>query len=400
MVRHQSWKDIQTQLYILYKGRSLLSKIFCGGILRELPIEEAEMLAEFKDGTAQTLMSYGVISERDGYLVLENPHLDYFLECQAVNRRISVGAVQDCLDRLQTAIGQYRLEKNEKKKSRHHREVQKALETIELQARSQCAALKHEISETYKQESNLEKKIYLLENYRDKSEAIYKLVQECERILSSESLFFSVQCDENTKRIRIDVLNSLMFCHNYLISLTREVVQYLTQFRQMEIINKKLRKLKELKDQKILEAETNIEQLISEHPAVHLDKPDTPHYKVSIEDFTQNISPEMITQMLQSRGLKAPKRPLSPPLLESELNENAKVVKKPTLDYKAVWNSFAASSNDLMSFLMARKYDGFDTWPAIVSLFCLLVKNNINSCKIKDDFASQQGVSYPLVYAK
>ena len=117
MVQQLTWQSLSHQLKVLSEGSSLLSKIFSNGIQREISIEDLTSLPEYLDGTAEKLINYGVLVEDNGVVAIENPHLDYFLDCQAANRRISVGVVKDCIDQLSISITNYKTEKNEKKKT-------------------------------------------------------------------------------------------------------------------------------------------------------------------------------------------------------------------------------------------------------------------------------------------
>ena len=178
MEQRLTWQNLSHQLKILNEGSSLLSKIFSNGVLREIKIEDLTALPEYQSGIADLLINYGVLSEDNGYVAIESPHLEYFLDSQAVNR-ISVGAVQDSVDQLYVAIQNFQTEKNDKKKQHYLRDVQKVLGHVALQSMKQVTILKHEIREVYKQEPNLEKKIKaeltkMLKNDREKYLKFYE----------------------------------------------------------------------------------------------------------------------------------------------------------------------------------------------------------------------------------
>lgn len=178
MVQQLTWQSLSHQLRVLYEGSSLLTKIFSNSNQREISVEDLALLSEYKEGTADLLIKHGVLVEDNGFVGIENPHLDYFLECQAGNHRISVGVIKDLVDQLDMAIRNYQTEKSEKKKRGYLRTVQKVLRQVSLQAVNQTTVLKYEIREVYKQEANLEKKVSLLEKYREQGFDIYKLIEE------------------------------------------------------------------------------------------------------------------------------------------------------------------------------------------------------------------------------
>lgn len=88
MEQRLTWQNLSHQLKILNEGSSLLSKIFSNGVLREIKIEDMTVLPEYQSGIADMLINYGVLTEDNGFVGIENPHLDYFRECQAGNHRM------------------------------------------------------------------------------------------------------------------------------------------------------------------------------------------------------------------------------------------------------------------------------------------------------------------------
>ena len=90
MVQQLTWQSLSHQLRILNEGSSLLTKIFSNSNQREISVEDLALLPEYKEGTADILIKYGVLVEDNGFVGIENPHLDYFLESQAGNHHISL----------------------------------------------------------------------------------------------------------------------------------------------------------------------------------------------------------------------------------------------------------------------------------------------------------------------
>lgn len=395
MEQHLTWQNLSHQLKILNEGSSLLSKIFSNGVLREIKIEDLTTLPEYQSGIADLLINYGVLTEDNGYVAIESPHLEYFLDSQAVNR-ISVGAVQDRVDQLYVAIQNYQTENTEKKKQYYLRDVQKVLRHVALQATNQVTILKHEIREVYKQEPNLEKKIKLLEKFKEQGDTIYGIIEKCEKMINTEEMFFDVACDEKTKSLKNDVSNTLISCHNWLSDITQDALQYLTQFREMIITNKKLRKLKELYDLRVLEGETDILERLRESSPLWLNKPAYQSYKVSVNSVVNDLPPEKIKALLTAKGFSSRKRPLSEPLNEEDLLPIQKQVR--FIDIGAIWNKFKGSSSDLMTYISDHRLSEHGTWEENLTLFCRVTEAHIHECKFKG-YQVQKGVRYPLVYA-
>ena len=79
MVQQLTWQSLSHQLRVLYEGSSLLTKIFSNSNQREISVEDLALLSEYKEGTADLLIKHGVLVEDNGFVGIENPHLDYFL---------------------------------------------------------------------------------------------------------------------------------------------------------------------------------------------------------------------------------------------------------------------------------------------------------------------------------
>ncbi len=389
------WQNLVHQLKILNEGSSLLSKIFSNGILREITVEDITTLPEYQSGIVDVLINYGVLSEDNGYIAIESPHLEYFLDSQAVNR-VSVGAVQDSVDQLYIAIQNYQTEKAEKKKLSYLREVQKVLKHVAIQSTNQVTNLKHQIREVYKQEPNLEKKIKLLEKFKEQGDAIYDIIEKCIWMLKSESMFFDVNCDDKTKRLKGDVSNTIIICHNWLSDITQDALEYLTQFREMIITNKKLRKLKELYDLRVLEGETDIVERLKASSPLWLNKPSFQSFKVSVNSVVGDIPPEKLKVLLLSKGLSSKKRPLSEPLNEEDLIPKKKEMR--FINISTIWNRFKGSSSDLMTYISEHHISEHGTWDENLTLFCKITEAYIKECRF-NGYQIQNGIRYPLVYA-
>lgn len=393
MVQQLTWQSLAHQLRVLNEGSSLLSKIFSNSNQREISVEDLGLLSEYKDGIADLLIKHGVLVEDNGFVGIENPHLDYFLECQAGNHRISVGVIKDLVDQLDMAIRNYQTEKSEKKKRGYLRTVQKVLRQVSLQAVNQTTALKYEIREVYKQEANLEKKVSLLEKYREQGYDIYKLIEESQRMIDSEAIFFDINCDESTKQLKSEVYKRLISCHQWLSDISEEALENLTKFRQKIIRNKKIRTLKKLLDMQVLEGETDIIERIKVRQPLWFDKPSYPKYRVSVQDIIK-LPAEKITEMLKSKGVTAKRRPEAAAFTGEEINPEKKVVS--FIDEDTIWNKFRSSSTDLLSFILSRQLTQNGTWEENIDLFCRIVDMHVDECRF-NGYTRMNGFIMPVV---
>ncbi len=393
MVQQLTWQSLSHQLRILNEGSSLLTKIFSNSNQREISVEDLALLPEYKEGTADILIKYGVLVEDNGFVGIENPHLDYFLESQAGNHHISVGVIKDLVDQLDMAIRNYQTEKSEKKKRGYLRTVQKVLRQVSLQTVNQTTVLKYEIREVYKQETNLEKKVSLLEKYHEQGNDIYKLIEESQRMIDGESIFFDINCDESTKQLKSEVYKRLISCHQWLSDISEEALENLTKFREKIIRNKKIRTLKKILDMQTLEGETDIVERIKIRQPLWLNKPSYPKYRVSVQDIIK-LPAEKITEMLKAKGITAKRRPEAAAFTDEETNPEKKIVV--FIDEDTIWNRFRSSSTDLLSFILSRQLTQNGTWNENVNLFCRLVDMHVQECRF-NGYIQMNGFIMPIV---
>jgi hypothetical protein len=291
------------------------------------------------------------------------------------------------------AIRNYQTEKSEKKKRGYLRTVQKVLRQVSLQAVNQTTVLKYEIREVYKQEANLEKKVSLLEKYREQGYDIYKLIEESQRMIDSEAIFFDINCDESTKQLKSEVYKRLISCHQWLSDISEEALENLTKFRQKIIRNKKIRTLKKLLDMQVLEGETDIIERIKVRQPLWFDKPSYPKYRVSVQDIIK-LPAEKITEMLKSKGVTAKRRPEAAAFTGEEINPEKKVVS--FIDEDTIWNKFRSSSTDLLSFILSRQLTQNGTWEENIDLFCRIVDMHVDECRF-NGYTRMNGFIMPVV---
>ena len=256
--------------------------------------------------------------------------------------------------------------------------------------------LKYEIREVYKQESNLEKKVLLLEKHREQCNSIYSLIEECERMLTQETMFFDISCDEPTKRIKNEVSRMLISCHQWLSDISKEALMFLTQYQKRIISNKKIRKLKELLDLQVLEGETDMFDRLKTDVPVWLDKQSFPKCRISVSDI-EKLSPSKISEILQQRGMSASRRKTSKPFTKDELVPKKRVHK--TVDFDTIWYRFTGASGDLMTYMMSRQVIRDGSLEDYLNLFCTIVEMHIDKCRF-DGLSRMKGYIYPNVYAK
>ncbi len=391
-----TWKDLSQQLRILNDGSSLLSKIFSNSTQREISVEDLAQLPEYNDGSVDRLIKYGVLSEDNGFVGIENPHLDYFLECQAANRHLSVGIIKDLVDQLDLAIRNFQTEVSEKKKRGYLRTIQKVLRQVANQAVNQTTILKYEIREVYNQESKLEKKVALLEKYMQQGNDIYKLIEESQQIIDQDSIFFNVNCDDTTKRLKSEVYQHLITCHQWLSDLSNDALKKLTTFRLRISRNKKIRKLKELLDMQVIEGETDLVARIATSNPLWLNKPEYPKYMVSVKDIS-SLPGEKITEMLQAKGITSKRRPEAAPFSKEELKPQIKVAD--FVDENTIWNRFAGSSTDLLSFILSRQPNQNSIWEESINLFCRIVDMHVKECRFCG-YEHMNGYIIPIIRLK
>lgn len=396
------FRSLDELIHALDRERKLLQALFQDRKRLSFRYDLARELASKRDESIEFLRRYGIIRENGDFVELEDVYLSFFEEVLEVNEEISVASVKESIDSLNNAIDYYLSENKPSRKYGYLRDVKRILRKIALTTLRNVIDLKRNIDNTYKNEPTFAIKKKKLVHLDEKRRDIAVLINECERVIDEkQTTFFMVAMDVQLKEIVTDVKLQLREVYHNLLELDRQIINYLNLIEYQNRLFLKVQKLKYMRDQMLLETNTDIRAKLSTRNPVWMEP--RPHYtlKVSLSMLRNTEEGLKIVQdIAKGKGnSRLRKGNLAEPLTAEELTEQRQTLQM--VDISEVKNAFMASSDHLFHFVM--NYSNYripmDDEAKLV-LFCQIATQYLEDVEITAEYRKFGAVEYPLIFSK
>ena len=395
------FRSLDELIRALERERKLIYALFQDRKRLSFRYELARELASKKDESIDFLRRFGVIHDNSDFLELEDVYLRFFEEVLEVNEEINVASVKESIDNLNNAIDYYRSENNPGRRYGYLRDVKRMLRNIALTTLRNVIDLKRNIDNTYKNEPTFAIKKKKLVHLDEKRRDIASLINECERLIDvKQSNFFMEEVmDVQLKDIVTDVKLQLREVYHNLLELDRQIINYLNLIEYQNRLLQKVQKLKYLRDQMLLDTNTDIKAKLSNSNPIWMEP--RPRYTLKVSLSMLRNSEEGL-RVLQdySRGktnTRLRKGNLADALSPEDLTEQQHVC--PMVDISEVKNAFMASGDNLFHFVM--NYSGYRIkmdYEAKLVLFCQIASQYLDELTINDECHEDGTIEYPLIY--
>jgi hypothetical protein len=344
-------------------------------------------------------VDYGVLVETANTIEIESDYLNFFEEVLNVNEEISVLSVQECINTLKEYIGYFLQETNVNRKAGYQDSVRQLLKKTGFRTLKNVVDLKRNVDNAYKQEPNYVIKKKKLQNLDEKSNSIKSMIRECEKLMDTEHAFFLMANDPHMSNTCSNVKNDFVEAYHALMEIDRQIIVYLNQIDQQNILYKKIRKLKYLQDQLLIKTDTNITQVLEDINPVWMENRQYSKIRLSIEMLSRNDDViKLLRRIAERNNVKKTLRTEAEPLTDDELQEHVQQLND--VDSTEVWNAFLASGYNLFEFILNYDYKVKRSIEDHATLFCQLVILHPDECRITENYVSYQDIEYPIIYAK
>ncbi len=394
--------SLEELIRALNRERELLQALFKDRKKISFRYDVARELASKKDESLDFLRRYGVIRENADFIELEEVYLKFFEEALEVNEEINVASVKESIGNLNAAIDYYLSENNPNRKYGYLRDVIRILKTISLTTLRNVIDLKRNIDNTYKNEPTFAVKKKKLEHLDEKRKDIAALINECEKVIDEkQTTFFLVAMDVQLKETVTDVKLQLKEVYHNLLELDGQIINYLNLIEYQNRLFQKVQKLKYLKDQLILDTNTDIQAKLSSRNPVWMESRPRYALKVSLSMLRNtDIGLNILQYVASGKGNNRLKKGnLADPLTLEELQEQQQILQ--TVDIREVKNAFMASGDNLFHFIM--NYSGYrksmDIEDKLV-LFCQTAAQYFDELTVSDECRQYEGFEYPIIFPK
>lgn len=392
--------SLEELIRALDRERKLIHALFQDRKKLSFRYELARELASKKDESIEFLMRYGVIRENADFVELEDVYLKFFEDVLEVNEEINVASVKESIGNLNNAIEYYLSENNPNRKYGYLRDVKRILRSIALTTLRNVIDLKRNIDNTYKNEPTFAIKKKKLVHLDEKRRDIAALINECEKVIDEkQATFFMVAMDVQLKDTVTDVKLQLREVYHNLLELDRQIISYLNLIEYQNRLFQKVQKLKYLRDQMLLETNTDIQARLHTRNPIWMEP--RPRYTLKVSLSMLRNSEEglkVLQDIARGKGnSRLKKGNLAEPLTADELTEQQQML--PMMDVGEVKNAFMASGDNLFHFVM--NYSGYripmDDEAKLV-LFCQIATQYLDELHIDEEYRQYGGIEYPIIY--
>lgn len=405
-MRYNCWdmnafKSIDELLRVLEREKVLLKQMFQKRPSTSLKHDYALELTEYKEDRVRYLIDYGVIRDSGNFLEMEDVYLKFFEDVLQVNENINVSFVDDYLGRLNENIEYYLKEDNEQRKYNYHKEVRRCLKNIAMITVRNVIDLKRNIDNTYKNEPNYRVKLSKLKNLDEKRKSIALLISRSEDVIENQQLvFFRVAMDTQMRMVVSDVKLQLNDSYHNLIEIEKQIIHYLNLVAYQNRIFEKVRRLKYLRDQFLLEEKSDIRQILNQRNPVWMEPQASYRIKLSVGNLrTSATALELIRKVVSKRKnlTKGPKN-MAGAIPREYLETDSEVMD--SVNLQEVYNAFAASGSHLFKFVMGYNYHKNLSTDNRILFFCQIASQYADVLNFTDTYETSYGVEYPLIYSK
>lgn len=396
-----TFRSIEELVKSLDREKELLKEMFAKRKSLSFRYDYALEMTDYKEERIRYLIDYGVIRDTGDFLEMEDIYLKFFEDILEVNEEINVSYVQDYLARLNENIDYYLKENNEKRKYNYQREVKRCLKNIALTTVRNVLDLKRNMDNTYKNEPNYQIKKAKLTRLSEKLRNISLLITKCEELIDHQQpVFFRIAMDVQMQNVVSDVKLQLNDSYHNLLEIHRQIVHYLNLIDYQNRIFEKIRKLKYLKDQFLLEENTNIRQVLSGRNPVWMEPQINYRIKLSVDALRTSDEAFQIIRKLAARQKirKNTLKNLAAPIPEGYLDGQSEVVDMVNL--QEVYNAFEASGAHLFYFVMNYRYRKDVTSEDKLIYFCQLASQYADRLNFTECYEHSGEVEYPIIYPK
>lgn len=396
-----TFNNIKELVATLNRESKLIAEMFSKRKSIDYKLNDALELVDFDEGRIDFLVQKSVIRENGGILELDDLFLEFFEQVLDVNEEINLSYIDENIKSIKENIDYFLNENNENRKYAYLRSIKKTFRKIGITTLKSVVDLRRNVDNTFKNEVNYKVKKLKLENLDEKRTAIKGLISQTLKLISDDEItFFNRALDEELNRIIIDLKLQFRDCSHNLIEIEKQIIDYLNQIKVQGEFVEKLRKLKYLKDHFLMEAETDIKQILSPRDHVVFENRISEPLNLSIDFLREN---EDVFEMIKKISKQHKNRTGFTLELADRISENFlenSIEEEMMINYEEIKNSFTATSDNLFDFIMNYDFSKTVDFNERVTVYCQVISLFEQELDIKDEYRSTHGLEYAIVKPK
>lgn len=395
-----TFRSIKELTRALQQGTKLLSNMFLQRKTVAVKYDDALETLDGDENRLKHLITYGVVVQTGDALELDDAYQRFFEEVLAVNEDINISSVKMYTDKLNLGINSYLAAENNTRREGFLREIRHTFKNIDNATRRNVIDLKRNVDDTYKQEPNFKIKELRLKDFDEKARLIGELIHQTERVIDEQTIFFSSANDYGLKQTVSEVREGLRESAHGLIAITAQIIDYLHRIEYQSRLVKRVRQLKYLRDQFMIEQATNIKELMAQTNAVWMERQPKYITRVSL-DFLRNedTALSILDNIRQRLSKKANiKSRLAEKINVNYLEEQTETTR--AFNHQELLNGFLAQSSDLFYYVWNYSFaDSLDKELRLV-LFLQMASQYPEQMRYTDEIKTIDNIDYPIIYPR
>ena len=395
-----TFRSIKELTRALQQGAKLLSNMFLHRKTIAVKYDDALETLDGDENKLKLLITYGVIVQTGDSLELDDAYQRFFEEVLAVNEDINISSVKMYIDKLNLGINSYLAAENNTRREGFLREIRHTFKSIDNATRRNVIDLKRNIDDTYKQEPNFKIKELRLKDFDEKARLIGELIHQTERVMDEQTIFFSTAADYGLKQAVSEVREGLRESAHGLIAVTAQIIDYLNRIEYQSRLVKRVRQLKYLRDQFMIEQATNVKELMAQTDAVWMERQPKYITRVSL-DFLRNedIALDILDNIRRRLSKKANiSSRLAEKIDANYLEEQTETTR--AFNHQELLNGFLAQSSDLFYYVWNYSFsDSLDKELRLV-LFLQMASQYPEQMRYTDEIKTIDNIDYPIIFPR
>lgn len=395
-----TFRSIKELTRALQQGTKLLSNMFLQRKTVAVKYDDALETLDGDDNKLKLLITYGVIVQTGDSLELDDAYQRFFEEVLAVNEDINISSVKMYIDKLNLGINSYLAAENNTRREGFLREIRHTFKSIDNATRRNVIDLKRNVDDTYKQEPNFKIKELRLKDFDEKARLIGELIHQTERVMDEQTIFFSTAADYGLKQTVNEVREGLRESAHGLIAVTAQIIDFLNRIEYQSRLVKRVRQLKYLRDQFMIEQATNVKELMAQTDAVWMERQPKYITRVSLnflhnEDTALDILDNIRRRLLKKANIKSR---LAEKIDAYYLEEQTETTR--AFNHQELLNGFLAQSGDLFYYIWNYSFtESLDKELRLV-LFLQMASQYPEQIRYTDEIKTKDNIDYPIIYPR
>jgi len=396
-----TFNDIKELVSTLKREEKLISEMFAKRKSLPYQLIYAKELVDYDENRIDFLIQHSVINENGNLIELDDLYREFFEQVLDVNEEINLSYINENIKNIKDNINYYFNENNENRKYAYLRIIKKTLKKIGVTTLRSVVDIRRNIENTFKNEANYKNKQLKLKNLDNKRVTVNDLIKQTINLVDNDEFtFFNEATDEELLRIILNLKDQLNQSSHNLIEIEKQIIDYLNQIKLQEKFVEKLRKLKYLKDHFLIQAETDIKQILSRKNDTVFDNKITEPLKLSIDHLLNDEKARLsILKIAKQHSERKNTIPLLAEKISNDFLEDS-VEEEVIIDLEEVKNGFVASSDNLFNFVLNYNFMKEIDFNERVTIYCQMVSQFENELIIEDNFQSKNNIEYALVFPK